>query len=339
MPLLDTPELNRRFLAALGDRVLRADDVSAGVLTLEAADPLPTRLRVYLFNATNPPGGRSTPEHKVQLMVPGQRRHERGNFDYSDDRLALMIGYAQEYDVFVLWDADLHRDFAFSKNAQVRTETVVAARDNVSLATQTRRLQLGTETVIAAPAALLVEAIVHRVSVGGGTSTKTTTRTGIARTQPAVGGRTYSPPPRRSGAEEPESRVFEVDPDVVDRGTTAHKDIQDALASAISEHHLEPLSPLPGDPQFDIAWIHDGVAYVAEVKSLTEANEERQLRLGLGQVLSYVHLLMWPSVADVRGVLAVERKPTADYWSTLCAEHDVLLSWPESFGDLFPETI
>lgn len=76
---------------------------------------------------------------------------------------------------------------------------------------------------------------------------------------------------------------------------------------------------------------------IVEVKSLTPTNEERQLRLGLGHVLSYVHILDWPQAADLRAVLAVERKPTADCWTTLCAEHDVILTWPGAFDNLFPE--
>jgi len=151
---------------------------------------------------------------------------------------------------------------------------------------------------------------------------------------PATGGTVYAPPPRMSHPQ-PKTRVFEVDPDLIDRGTTAHMDIQDELAEALGVHGLEALSPKPGDPQFDIAWMQDEVAYVAEVKSLTDANEERQLRLGLGQVLSYVHLLDWPAAKARRAVLAVERQPRADYWTTLCAEHDVILTWPEAYGDLF----
>lgn len=33
--------------------------------------------------------------------------------------------------------------------------------------------------------------------------------------------------------------------------------------------------------------------------------------------------------------MAVEHRPTADYWTTLCAEHDVVLTWPEVYDDLF----
>jgi hypothetical protein len=154
----------------------------------------------------------------------------------------------------------------------------------------------------------------------------------------AKGGKAYVKPSREP-SDPPATIVFEVDPDLIDRGTTAHKDIQDALADALAAHGLEPLSPGVVDPRFDVAWVHEGVAYVTEVKSLTEMNEDRQLRLGLGQVLSYMHLLDWPHVTAVRGVLAVERPPTADYWTTLCSEHGVTLTWPEAYGELFIDDV
>lgn len=334
----DTPELNRRFVDALGALVVDVDDPDAPVLTLRCRSPLPHRLRVYIFNATNPPGGRPTPEHKIQLMVPGQRRDQRGNFDFSGGQHVLVVGYTQEYDVFILWDAELHRDFAFSKNAQIRTETVKTAVNDRTVVTQARTLKLGPEMVIAAPSSLLVEAISLRVGETPGTGVVQVPSETPPQPTP-TGGKVYVPPARQEQAGEPAARVFEVDPNVIDRGTTAHKDTQDALADTVRSHSLEPLSPSPGDPQFDLAWIDDDVAFIVEVKSLTSANEDRQLRLGLGQVLSYVHVLDWPAIQGARAVLAVESKPTADYWITLCAEHDVILTWPDAFDDLFPDPI
>lgn len=337
MARLSTAELNARFIAALGDRVERTDSVTSPVLNLELKPPLPPVLRAYLFNSTNPSGGRSTPEHKIQLMMPGQHRDERGNFDTSAGRAVIMAGYVDDLNVFILWDASLHHDFAFSKNAQVRTETVMAAVDSGGIATQERQLKLGTETVIVVPSALLADAIELRFPAGGDARAVPIVAAATPATLPgpAPGGRPYTPPPRAGQPAETKTRVFEVDPDLVDRGTTAHKDVQDALADSLRRHGLEPLSPQPADPQFDIAWIQEGVAYITEVKSLTDTNEERQLRLGLGQVLSYVHLLEWSHAVTVRAVLAVERQPTADYWTTLCAEHDVVLTWPETYDDLF----
>ena len=66
---------------------------------------------------------------------------------------------------------------------------------------------------------------------------------------------------------------------------------------------------------------------------MTEENEERQLRLGLGQVLSYAHLLDWDEVKTVQPVLAVERRPAAEYWEALCKRHGVILTWPKNLGN------
>ena len=130
--------------------------------------------------------------------------------------------------------------------------------------------------------------------------------------------------------------MFETDPDKVDRGTTAHKDTQDALAEALRNVGLKPRSPQLGDPAFDIAWRDDnaeGVAFICEVKSLTSENETGQIRLAIGQVLDYVHTLdslrkadslppHWKDVHAVRPVVAVERHPTEDVrWTDLCEEH------------------
>lgn len=329
MARLTTVELHQRFKAALAERIVRADADAAEVLTLEAEDPLPPRLRVYLFNATNPPGGRSVaaPEHKIQLRVPGQARNQRGNFDFGDERSVIMAGYSEPDDVYVLWDASLHHDFAWSKNVQVKTSAVQEARDGNAIATRVRTVRLGQETIIVTPSGLLADAIEQRFAFAGAPAPP------AHPPPPLGGGQPYVAPPRGAAAEHAEAIVFSVDPDLVDRGTTAHMDIQDHLAGALAAHGLEPMSPLPADPQFDLAWKQEGVAFVVEVKSLTEANEERQLRLGLGQLLSYVHLLNWEGIEMVRGVLAVERQPTAEYWSTLCAEHDVLLTWPEALEE------
>ena len=126
----------------------------------------------------------------------------------------------------------------------------------------------------------------------------------------------YTPPPR--GGEAPKSLVFETDPDKIDRGTTAHKDTQDALAEALRNASLKPRSPKLADPAFDIAWRDDdteGAAFICEVKSLTDENETGQVRLAIGQVLDYVHALdslreagtlppHWEGVHAVRGVVA-----------------------------------
>jgi hypothetical protein len=121
---------------------------------------------------------------------------------------------------------------------------------------------------------------------------------------------------------------FAVDPAVVERGVRGHVDAQNAIADALEAVGLEPRSPLPGEPEFDLAWISDGTVYVAEVKSLTARNEEKQLRLGLGQVLRYRSVLRRRH-PGVRAVLVAEREPKDSSWKELCAELDVVLVTPD----------
>jgi hypothetical protein len=339
MARLTTAELNSAFIEALGDHVVAHTDLRSEPLELHLKEPYPTRLRAYLFNATNPPGGRPTPEHKIQLMVPGQARQERGNFDYSDGYSVLLAGKVEDREAFILWDASLYRDFSFSANVQVKTATIRQALTAGTVATQHRYLQRGLETVLATPAIMLPQALLMRFPAGVSAPASPPSSSGRPASPSAgsaMGGKPYAAPSRNSqGGDEPKTRVFEIDPDALDRGTTAHKDLQDQLAAAARGRGLDPLSPKVDDPQFDVAWIDDTVAYIIEVKSLTMANEEKQLRLGLGQVLSYIHLLRWPEPEEVRAVLAVERRPSADYWIGLCVEHNVILTWPDEFDGLF----
>jgi hypothetical protein len=68
-------------------------------------------------------------------------------------------------------------------------------------------------------------------------------------------------------------------------------------------------------------------AWVAEVKSTTPPNGERQLRLGLGQVTRYRQLLAEDG-RTVRALIATEREPSDPSWATLCEEQGIVLGWP-----------
>jgi hypothetical protein len=126
---------------------------------------------------------------------------------------------------------------------------------------------------------------------------------------------------------------FDVDPDNVDRGKQAHASTQDALADFLRSQDIEPLCPAPGEPEFDIAWEHDGTVFIAEVKSITDTNEEKQLRLGLGQVLRYRHLFGRKDISVV-AVLVAEREPTDASWIETCQSSSVWLAWPAAFEQL-----
>ena len=121
---------------------------------------------------------------------------------------------------------------------------------------------------------------------------------------------------------------------LVDRALASHARVQEALAAAARAAGFVPRSSTPGEPVFDVAWDDGNAIVVAEIKSLTVRNEEKQLRLALGQVLRYGHLL-GAKGRPVRRVIAVERKPSDSSWKDLCAASGVELVWPETFGTLF----
>lgn len=143
-------------------------------------------------------------------------------------------------------------------------------------------------------------------------------------------------PAYRRANETPATRPrqpFEVDPNEVDRALGAHAATQNAVASWLDEQGLTPLRPGGSSADFDVAWDDAVQLNVAEVKSVTEGNETRQLRLGLGQVLHYA-MLLGAGGRRVRPILVVERAPTDGRWVDLCATHGVLLVWPGDFDRL-----
>jgi 5-methylcytosine-specific restriction protein A len=126
-------------------------------------------------------------------------------------------------------------------------------------------------------------------------------------------------------------------PDLVGRGNRAHRRTRNKLAAHLKSLGIQPLDPMPSDPPFDLAWRQGEVLYVAEVKSLTRANEEHQLRLGLGQLLRYSHLLR-KRVEYVVPVLVPEQRPRDPEWDKLCKALSVRLACPPGFEALGDHT-
>lgn len=123
---------------------------------------------------------------------------------------------------------------------------------------------------------------------------------------------------------------FEIDPQKIDRGTRAYTKLRNAFASHLQAHGFDPLSPAPGEPDFDVAWRFTYVQYVAQVKSISDVNEEQQLRLGLGQLLR-VHHVLRESVKSVIPVLVTSRQPKDPLWVKLFKGQSIHLIWPETF--------
>lgn len=138
-------------------------------------------------------------------------------------------------------------------------------------------------------------------------------------------GRTYRPADEHAAISERDP--FPVDPAVVERGVRSHAATQNTLAEHVKKRGFVPLSPAKDAPLYDLLWRDGDTVCVAEVKSLTARNEERQLRLGLGQILRYRQRLR-AAGGDVRGYLVTEREPTGPGWESLCDELDVVLAWP-----------
>jgi len=122
-----------------------------------------------------------------------------------------------------------------------------------------------------------------------------------------------------------------VDPGIVDRGLRGHRKTQNALARYLRAQGYSPRRAAPGEPQFDLAWEDHRAIVVAEVKSRTVTNEEKQLRLGLGQVLRYQQQLAAKG-RPVRAVLVLEGEPRDPSWRALCSGLGVVLTWPETFS-------
>lgn len=158
---LSQDELHQEFLSTLGDDVIHHTPVKKKPLQADLRPPLPQHVRVYMYNVTSPPGGRPTGEHKAQLIVPGQKRGERASFDHSNGHMVLLIGFSAASEVFILWDAGLHRNFAYSKNVQVKGRKVYEAIAG-KIGTQERHLRTGTEVAITSNRENLREAILLR---------------------------------------------------------------------------------------------------------------------------------------------------------------------------------
>ncbi len=130
-------------------------------LTLRVEGLIP--LAVFAFTLTAPPGGRHPLEQKIQLIAPGQQRTERGNFTAPEGTFRVLVGVDPRRDLFVLWDAYQHRDFAWSKNVQVRSDPLVDA-ETLGIGRMERQLSTGKELIIACQGGRLHEALRERIA-------------------------------------------------------------------------------------------------------------------------------------------------------------------------------
>ncbi len=165
-PKLRKSRLNQLFIDGLGEAVLKTGNLEDAPLLLDLKEPYPLKLRVYLYNCTNPPGGRAPDEYKIQVILPGQQRGKRASLDYSSGRMPLLAAYVcfgdvLEDGVFVLWDAMKHEDFSYSANVQVKSETII----NALCTSVASSMRGNNEMVLAARPQHLLEAIKLRMKI------------------------------------------------------------------------------------------------------------------------------------------------------------------------------
>ncbi len=135
--------------------------------------------------------------------------------------------------------------------------------------------------------------------------------------------------PRNEDVRSRQAAPWSRDPSEVDRALSAHARVERLVAEEAAAEGWSARSYGRGDPVFDLLLEAPGanVRVVVEVKSTTSANEEKQLRLALGQVLRYRQLMTADSVR-VGAWVAIERPPRDGSWRELLAGLGVSLVWP-----------
>ena len=159
-------QLHQRLLYSLGDTV-QCDEPPT-------SSPLPLLFRkfalpcnAFVYTITKQLRGRPQDEYKIQVIVAGTKRGARQTLELGDGRFPLLIGYSPDFNVFALWDATLYRDFAYSRNVQIKEITLARALVE-DVAKQERFLRQGgrrvPETILAARPDRTAEALALRLT-------------------------------------------------------------------------------------------------------------------------------------------------------------------------------
>jgi hypothetical protein len=161
MPGLPKHVLADHIIQALGSDLLSHGSTADVPLDLNIRGLVP--VVVYAFTVSDPPGGRDADELKIQLIVPGQVKKQRADFDSPNGAFIVLLGYSPGHNVFVLWDAYKHKNFAYSKNCQVRLAEIKDAQIS-GIGHKTRVLGDGaSERIIVARPDHLAKAIGERI--------------------------------------------------------------------------------------------------------------------------------------------------------------------------------
>jgi len=139
-----TESLRAKLAGALPNGT-RFDTAAEDVHPAIAAIPGFGRARMYVWTVTadrSAPGARPAGEYKIQMILPNQERGTRATLDLAGAFTSL-LGYSPDFGVFVGWQAELHAEFAYSRNVQCREELLREAR-NTGWAVASPRVLRGT---------------------------------------------------------------------------------------------------------------------------------------------------------------------------------------------------
>ncbi len=108
-------------------------------------------VRAYMWTITRDQSaeGRPPDEFKIQLILPGQGRGNRGSLDLAPPHQTVLLGYSPDFGVFVGWDARYYADFGYSRNVQVREGLLAEGRDSGWAVAPPRRVSGGQEVRVA----------------------------------------------------------------------------------------------------------------------------------------------------------------------------------------------
>ncbi len=121
----------------------------------------------------------------------------------------------------------------------------------------------------------------------------------------------------------------------LDKATAVHEATVGALLAYLSDQGIGVRTHALGAPAFDAGWLRGKDVFIAEVKSLTGAREDQQIRLGIGQVLDYAHQLRTAHPGRrLHPVLVLEKRPVDPRWSSLAQSVGIRLTWAPEFPDV-----
>ena len=104
------------------------------------------RVRFYVWTTTpdQSVSGRPPGEHKSQIIIPGTRRGERQTFQIGNIP-TFILGYSPLFSVFTIWQTELHQNAGYSKNLQIREESLLEGSRSGWAIVRPRRTQQGPE--------------------------------------------------------------------------------------------------------------------------------------------------------------------------------------------------